>query len=372
MSFDHVAAAQAVAAVAGEHATRVDETAAFPSHTVDAAREHGLLGLLSSTDVGGHGLGPRQAAEVIETIAQQCASSAMVLTMHYSGTAVIEAHGGDEVRRAIAAGDHLSTLAFSESGSRSHFWAPTSTAKQDGDSVFLDARKSWVTSASHATAYVWSSGPIGEGVSSIWLVPADSEGLSVSGGFDGLGLRGNDSCPVAATGVRVPASASLGGDGKGFDVMMGNVLPLFNLLISAGSVGIAGAAVTASAEHASGARYAHIDSALRDFPTIRAYLAKMSVKVASARGLLLDTLTAMETGRADTMLRVLQCKAGCGDMAIEVTDTAMRVCGGAAFRKDVGVERRFRDARAAAVMAPTSDQLYDFVGKALTGMELFA
>ena len=48
------------------------------------------------------------------------------------------------VRRAIAAGEHLSTLAFSESGSRSHFWAPLSTATLDGDEVVLDASKSWV------------------------------------------------------------------------------------------------------------------------------------------------------------------------------------------------------------------------------------
>ena len=59
------------------------------------------------------------------------------------------------------------------------------------------------------------------------------------------------------------------------------------------------------------------------------------------------------------------------DVAISVTSAAMRVCGGAAFRKDVGVERCFRDARAAGVMAPTTDVLYDFVGKAVCGMPLF-
>ena len=47
--------------------------------------------------------------------------------------------------------------------------------------------------------------------------------------------------------------------------------------------------------------------------------------------------------------------------------TAMRVCGGAAFRKDVGVERYFRDAHAAGVMGPTTDVLYDFIGKAVCG-----
>jgi alkylation response protein AidB-like acyl-CoA dehydrogenase len=54
-----------------------------------------------------------------------------------------------------------------------------------------------------------------------------------------------------------------------------------------------------------------------------------------------------------------------------VTDLAMRTCGGAAFGKRVSVERNFRDARAAGVMAPTTDHLYEFIGRALCGMEVF-
>ena len=60
---------------------------------------------------------------------------------------------------AIARGEHLTSLAFSEFGSRSHFWIPTGTATADGDAVRLDARKSWITSAGHADSYVWSSRP---------------------------------------------------------------------------------------------------------------------------------------------------------------------------------------------------------------------
>ncbi len=97
----------------------------------------------------------------------------------------------------------------------------------------------------------------------------------------------------------------------------------------------------------------------------------MQVKTDLARALLLDTCDALESGRADAMLRVLEVKAAAGESATEVTDLAMRVCGGAAFRQEVGVERNFRDARAATVMAPTTDVLYDFIGKAVCGLPLF-
>ena len=98
--------------------------------------------------------------------------------MHYSAVAVIEAHGPDDVRRAIAAGEHLSTLAFSETGSRSHFWAPLGTAARAGDDVVLDASKSWVTSAGEADSYVWTSQPTTGGPgASLWLVPSATAGL---------------------------------------------------------------------------------------------------------------------------------------------------------------------------------------------------
>ena len=73
--------------------------------------------------------------------------------------------------------------------------------------------------------------------------------------------------------------------------------------------------------------------------------------------------------RRDAARAGVQSRAG--ETANEVLDLAMRVCGGAAFRKDVAVERFFRDARAAGVMAPTTDVLYDFIGKAVCGMPLF-
>src|SRR5205807_4378087 len=83
-----------------------------------------------------------------------------------------------------------------------------------------------------------------------------------------------------------------------------------------------------------------------------------------------DTLAALETSRPDAMLRVLEVKAAASESAIQVTDLAMKVCGGAAFRKDLSIERRFRDARAARVMAPTTDALLDFVGRATLGLPL--
>lgn len=353
-------------------ALRTDREGRFPREVISTLAQAGVLGLVSATAVGGAGLGLREAAQVVSRLAQTCPSTAMIVCMHYCATAVIEQFGSNAVRRDVAAGKHLSTLAFSELESRSHFWAPVGTARADGGDVVLDARKSWVTSAFEADSYVWSSTPLAaEGASTLWLVDAKSEGLGQPVAFDGLGMRGNASTPITAKGVRIPAANQLGEDGKGFDAMMGVVLPWFTTLNAACSVGLMDGALSRAAAHVGGTRHQHLSTSLADLPTIRAYLARGRIKADMVSALLQDTITAISTGRPDTMLRVLEIKAAASETALEVTDIAMRVCGGAAFRKEAGIEKLFRDARASSVMAPTSDVLYDFIGKAMTGQPLF-
>lgn len=360
-----------VTPVLQQHALDVD-TGTFPSASLASLASAGLLAFGSSEEVGGRGGGASACAAVVRQVARSCGSTAMVTCMHFASAAVVEAFGDEATRRSMASGELLGTLAFSEAGSRSHFWAPLSTAERVGDHIRLDARKSWVTSASHADLVVWSSQPVeAEGASTLWLVRKGTEGIGVSGAFDGLGLRGNDSAPMRAEGARVTDAERLGADGGGFDIMMGVVLPRFNLMSAACSVGLAESALQASIAHCSATRFGHLDSSLRDLPTIRAYIARMQCKVAAASALLEQTGRAVDAGDEGAMLGVLTVKAVAAETALEVTELAMRVCGGAAFRKEAGVERAFRDARAANVMAPTTDVLFDFIGKAVTGMELF-
>src|SRR4051812_10464136 len=97
MAFDHAKQVETVAKIAADNAAETDR-GAFPAAALGAMAETGLLGLVSATDVGGKGLGLREAAFVVERLARECGSTAMIACMHYSATAVIEAHGPRDVR----------------------------------------------------------------------------------------------------------------------------------------------------------------------------------------------------------------------------------------------------------------------------------
>jgi alkylation response protein AidB-like acyl-CoA dehydrogenase len=353
-------------------ASQVDTSGTFPRTGIDALAQAGVLGLTSARDVGGSGGTLRAAAQTIEQIAAACGSTAMVVLMHYAALSVIEAHGPEDIRRQIAAGKHLSTLAFSEVGSRSHFWAPVSTATRTNGHVRLDAQKSWVTSAGQADSYVWSSKPVAASAApmTLWLVLANTSGLSESGGFDGLGLRGNSSTPMSASGLELTDAAMLGADGAGLDLALSLVLPTFNILSAAFSLGLMEATAAETANHLNATRLTHIDQSLAQQQSVRLDFARLRLEIDRTRALLEDTLAAIESGRPDAVLRVLEVKAAASEAALQVTDLAMKLCGGSAFRKELGIERRFRDARAARVMAPTTDALLDFIGRATLGLPL--
>lgn len=360
------------------HAADVDEKARFPREALDALAQAGWLGLTIPTEYGGQGQGMRIASAALDEIAQRCASTAMVYLMHLCGCACYAAHptSHEDTLREAASGNHLSTLAWSERGSRSHFWAPVSQATQNDGQVVLRARKSFVTSAGEADGYVVSTRtPNGTETTdnldtTLYLVRNDDAGLSVSGGWDSLGMRGNASAPMALEDCQVSAERALCEPGQGFPRML-EILPWFNLGNAAISVGIAEAATLATTTHLTAARLEHLDSRLADLPNLRARLAQMRIETDSARAHLASALDAVESAAPDAMLLVLASKAAAAEAAKRVTDLGMQTCGGAAFSKHLTLERNFRDARAMSVMAPTSDVLHDFIGRALCGMELF-
>jgi alkylation response protein AidB-like acyl-CoA dehydrogenase len=355
-----------------------DKEGRFSTEAVNALGQSGLLSLTLPAEFGGSALGPRTFSAVTATLAEADASVAMVYLMHVCAAATIAARPHAiiaETLKEIAAGQHLSTLAFSEAGSRSHFWAPLSRARRSNGVVRVTAKKSFVTSAGHAQSYVVSMlAPDGKGPtdSTLYLVPASMAGLTVAGAWDGMGLRANASSPMMLEDCELPSALQLTEDGAGFNAMLNVVLPLFNLGTASVGLGLCRAAVVATAAHLKTARFEHLGQTLGEsLPTLRAQLAAMQIETDGLAVRIDDLVDHLERPRETTLLRVLETKAAAGDIAISVTSAAMRVCGGAAFSKHLAIERLFRDAHAGAVMAPTGDVLREFISKAILGMPLF-
>ena len=361
------------------HSADVDKNGRFPEESIASLGGAGLLGLTVSAELGGLGQGPRAFCVAAEELSRACASTAMIYVMHTSAVQAITSSkllaDRDTILRAAAKGKHLSTLSLSEKGSRSQFWAPVSKMAVKGDGLVTSAAKSWVTAANFADSYVSSAqAPEAQSPleSTIYLVRTAAAEVRPQNAFDGLGLRGNDSSPVTLENLPVSRQDLISDLGKGAETMLGVILPWFAIGTAAMAHGLCRAAVEATAAHLSATGFEHTGTQLRDLPQLRARLAQMSVRTEASRALLGRTLGEMEAGSPEAPLFVLSARRSALEAALEVTDLALKACGGAAFsRQATPIERLFRDARAGWVMAPTVDHLDDFIGKALTGLPLF-
>jgi len=136
------------------------------------------------------------------------------------------------------------------------------------------------------------------------------------------------------------------------------------------SVGLMQAVTDSTTTHLNKTQLSHLGETLAEQLPARMTLARMRISTDQVRALVADTLVALQTGSDRADLQVLEVKAAADERGAAVADMAMQACGGAAFRKELNIERRFRDSRAARVMAPTTDALLDFVGRALCGMPI--
>ncbi len=371
--------AQAVTAeVIGPAAGRVDADAAWPAEGMRALSDAGLMGLTAPADVGGLGQGLLGLAAVTETIGQACASTAMCFGMHCVATAVIAAkatpYQRDRYLGPIARGEHITTLALSETGSGAHFFLPQTLLARHGDAFHVSGQKQFVTNGGRADSYVLSTvagDEAGDGEFSCLVVDDGTPGVEWGDAWHGLGMRGNSSRSMKLDDIRVPASHLLGEVGDQVWYVFEVVTPYFLTAMAGTYLGIAGAALNLAMQHLKERRYTHSGQSLADVELLQHRVGALWMGVEKSRLLLHHAARLGDLGSSDALTAILACKADAANTAVATTNEAMTLCGGMAYRDNSTLARLLRDARASHVMSPTTDMLTLWTGRSALGMSLF-
>lgn len=360
------------------HRDAVDRDSRWPAEVMRALAEAGLMGLQAPRSLGGRGEGLSALLTACEALAQVCPSSALCFGMHCVGTAVIAAkatpYQQERYLRPIAEGKHITTLAVSEKGTGSHLYLAQTRLLSQGDDYVIEGDKHFVTSGGYADSYVVSTVAADPealaGQFSCILVDRDLPGASWGEPWRGLGMRGNESRAMRLDRVRVPKKALLGDEGDQVWYIFEVVAPYFLMAMSGTYLGIAAAALKATTEHLQSRQYAHSGEHLADVSILQHRLAEMWIKVQRTRALIYEAAAMGDAGDPNALAPILACKADVADMVEQVTGDAMTLCGGTAYGENSFLARLLRDARAAHVMAPTTDMLKTWVGRALLGQPL--
>ena len=364
--------------VAAPRAEAEDREACWPAETMRALANARLTALQVPRALGGHGEGMVALAATCEVLGQESGSVALCFGMHCVGTAVIAAKATDAQKarylEPIARGEHLTTLALSEPGSGSLFLYPeTGIARRDGG-YEVTGTKSFVTNGGYADSYVISTaaveGSSDAGAFSCVLIDRDRQGVEWLDVWRGLGMRANESRTLRLNAVRVPVENLLGREGDQLWYIFEVIAPYFLMAMAGTYLGVAQAAFDEARAHVATRRYAHSGELLGAAPVVSHRLGQMWTTLEATRQLVYSAAARGDANAPDALPAILACKAAAGDTAVTVANEAMTLCGGAAYRENSRLARILRDARASHVMAPTTDLLKTWLGRALINLPL--
>ena len=366
------------ATVAAPLAQSEDQEARWPAEAMQALATERLTALNVPRDLGGHGEGMSGLSSICEVLARESPSTALCFGMHCVGTAVIAAKATSEQKarylEPIARGEHLTTLALSEPGTGAFFFYPTTTITRRDGGFDVEGTKSFVTNGGHADSYVISTtavqGSPDEGTFSCVLVDRDTPGLAWQDSWLGMGMRGNDSRTLRLERAHVPARNLLGNEGDQLWYVFEVVAPYFLMAMAGTYLGLAQSAFDEARTHVGTRRYAHTGELLGAAPVVSHRLGELWMSLEATRQLIYSAGARGDADAPDALPAILACKAAAGDTAVKVANEAMTLCGGAAYRENSRLARILRDSRASHVMAPTTDLLKTWLGRALINLPL--
>jgi alkylation response protein AidB-like acyl-CoA dehydrogenase len=359
----------------GPRAAECDRLARYPQESLNALRDAGLWALRTSRDYGGLGADLVTVCLIVEEIAKKCPSTAMCYKMHLEATELLNQiptpYQVERFVKPLARGEVFATIAGGETtGATGADWRPiamdvSTCPSADGGFRLDHVRKSYVTSAGHATHYLTLcrlEGRPAQGMPDFLMVERDQIGWEVVGEWNGLGMRGNSSSPMIFNGV-VPAEHRLGIGREKEPVIAKYMMPLLILTYAAAYLGIASGAYEIACEEGmkrfpSGARRL-------DAPINQRRFAEMSAQIEAARALLHSAAAMADAGKAPSIVPYIQAKVLCSEAAVRVTQDLMTIFGGTAFAARLPFERYFRDARAGMVMGMANDQAYELIASIL-------
>jgi acyl-CoA dehydrogenase len=205
------AAAHRCAVVAAQFADAVDRDARFPSEAFDALKHERLLSAMVPPAFGGAGLSLADVGAICETLAQGCASTAMVYAMHQIQVACIEAHGSESAwqRRLLAQlVEHqwLLASATSEETIGGNLRTSACSVELDGARFRIEKLAPTISYGAHADGILVTARRTAESAAAdqvLIVALRDDTQLEKRGGWDALGMRGtcSEGFRLVATGL---------------------------------------------------------------------------------------------------------------------------------------------------------------------------
>ncbi len=342
----------------------------YPKDIVDGLKELGVFGLMIPEEYGGLGQSLLTYALVVEEIARGWMSVSGVINTHFIVSHMVLHHGTEEQKQhylpKMAEGEIRGAFSMSEPGCGSDVSAISSKAVADGDDYLLTGQKMWLTNggSSNLVAVLVKTDNAETQDASVYkrmttfLIDKPEgfgevrEGLTIPGKIEKMGYKGVDTTELVMDGLRLPASAILGGEpGKGFYQMMDGV-EVGRVNVAARACGLALRAFELGIEYAQ--QRVTFGKQISEHQAVAFRLADMATKVEAAHQMMVMAARTKDNGERND-LEAGMAKYLASEYCKEVVEDSFRIHGGYGYSKEYEIERLYREAPMLMIGEGTAD-----------------
>jgi len=322
--------------------------------------ELGFMGLNVKAEYGGVEAGTVAFSLAITELARACASTAVTTSVTNMVAEVIQAVGNEQQKQQylpkICSGEYKAGgFCLTEVSAGSDPAGMKTTAVKDGDYYVLNGSKIYITSGTFAGVFVvWavtdSSASKGKGIS-CFIVEADTQGITIGKCEEKMGQKASPTTEVHFNDCRIPASALMGEENRGFAVAVGE--------LAGGRIGIGSLALGVGLAAMDYARQfvterQQFGQAIANFQGIQWKLAERYTDLEAARLLLMKAADLKERGLAFGKAASMA-KLFASEKANKACYDALQMLGGAGYIKEYPLERLARDVRITTIYEGTSE-----------------
>jgi acyl-CoA dehydrogenase len=336
-----------------------DERSTHPADIIAKAHELGLMNVHIPEELGGLGLPGFEGMLIGEELSWGCSGIAVSIVANTLGAGPVLIAGTEEQRRTWLAPlvdePLLCSFGLTEPDAGSDVARIKTTAERRGDEYVLNGSKMFITNAGHAEwTVVFASTERSKGHRglSAFVVPMDTDGVTIEKHLDKMGQRSTDTSAFALSDVVVPAANRLGEEGDGFKIAM-QTLDLTRPGTAAGAVGVAQAAYDYAVDYAK--ERVTFDVPIAMHQGVNFLIADMATEIEAARLLTWQAAWMLDNGwgRRATLYSSMA-KRFAADTAMKAATDAVQIFGGYGYIREFPVEKLMRDAKLFQIYEGTS------------------
>ncbi|MCK1983237.1 MULTISPECIES: acyl-CoA dehydrogenase [Peribacillus] len=341
-------------------AIELDAKSMFAEDVFKKMGKLGLLGIPFPDEYGGSGGDTISYAIAVEEVGKACGGTGLSYAAAVSlGASPIYYFGTEEQKQKylvpITTGETLAAFGLTEPNAGSDAGGTRTTAVLEGDEYVINGEKTWITNASYSRTVtvtaVSGKDSKGKNIISAFIVPTDTQGLTINSNYEKMGVRASNTCEIILDNVRVPKENLLGDPDKGFKQFL-FTLDGGRISIAALAVGIAQAAFDKALAFSK--ERIQFGKSISNFQAIQFKLADMAMEIELARNMVYKAAW-LKDNKKPFAKEAAYAKLFASETAFRASNQAIQIHGGSGYMREYEVERYLRDAKLLEIGEGTSE-----------------